>query len=83
MAKDYALNDYVTLDELRMLIAVFDAGSISCASIDIGVMPSTISRSLSRLEIKLGTSLIMRNTRKIEFTTDGLKLLAHAKEITH
>ncbi|MEH6462977.1 MAG: LysR family transcriptional regulator [Shewanella psychromarinicola] len=82
MTKEKMLNEYVTLDELRILLAVYNSGSISCASVDIGVMPSTISRSLSRLEIKLGTSLIMRNTRKIEFTADGLKLLAHAKEIT-
>ncbi len=76
------LNENVTLDELRILMAVYESGSISCASVDIGVMPSTISRSLSRLELKLDTSLIMRNTRKIEFTNDGFKLLAYAKEIT-
>lgn len=76
------MNENVTLDELRMLIAIHESGSISCASADIGVMPSTISRSLSRLELKLDTSLIIRNTRKIEFTRDGLKLLEHAKTIT-
>jgi len=76
------INENVTLDELRILMAVYESGSITSASVDLGVMPSTISRSLSRLEIKLDTSLIMRNTRKIEFTNDGLKLLAHAKEIT-
>ncbi|WP_417348649.1 LysR substrate-binding domain-containing protein [Ferrimonas sp.] len=75
------MRESITLDELKCLVAVYESGSISRASEELGVMPSTISRSLTRLESKLDTSLILRNTRKLEFTQEGVQLIEHAKTI--
>ncbi|QIZ77614.1 LysR family transcriptional regulator [Ferrimonas lipolytica] len=75
------MKDNITLDELKTLIHLHESGSISKASESIGVMPSTISRSLSRLEEKLNASLLVRTSRRIEFTAEGCKLLTHAKTI--
>ncbi|WP_176819290.1 LysR family transcriptional regulator [Ferrimonas sediminum] len=76
------MRERITLDELKSFVAVYEAGSISRASDELGVMPSTISRSLTRLESKLNTSLILRNTRNLEFTHEGLKLIEYARSIS-
>lgn len=77
------MKENITLDELRTLICLHESGSICKASDVMGVMPSTISRSLTRLEEKLSASLVVRNTRRVEFTAEGSKLVEHANNIIH
>ena len=49
-----------TLEELLAFRAVVDTGSITAASLQLGQTTSGISRSLSRLEKKLATTLLRR-----------------------
>lgn len=68
-------------DELQVFISVIESGSISAAAEQIGQTPSAISRTLSRLEAKLETTLINRTTRRMDLTEEGKFFLERAKLI--
>lgn len=70
-----------TLDELQALVAVVDTGSITAASEVLGLTTSATSRTLSRLEEKLQTTLLRRTTRRLELTEEGATFLQHARAI--
>ena len=72
-----------TLDELMTFIAVVDAGSISKAAEQLGQTVSGASRTLSRLEEKLRTTLLRRTTRRLELTGEGAAFLEQAREIVN
>jgi DNA-binding transcriptional LysR family regulator len=68
-------------DEMRIFIAVVEAGSLSAAAEVLEQTTSGISRALTRLEEKLGTSLLTRTTRRMELTEEGQVFLAQARDI--
>lgn len=70
-----------TLDELQTLAAVVDTGSITAAAELLGLTVSATSRTLSRLEEKLQTTLLRRTTRRLELTEEGAAFLQHARAI--
>ncbi len=70
-----------TLDEMRALIAVVDTGAISRAAEPLGLTVSAVSRTLSRLEEKLNTTLLQRTTRRLELTEEGNIFLERARKI--
>ncbi|MEB0078201.1 LysR family transcriptional regulator [Pseudomonas sp. CCI3.2] len=68
-------------DELQVFVSVIESGSISAAAEHVGQTPSAISRTLSRLEAKLETTLINRTTRRMDLTEEGKFFLEKAKHI--
>ncbi len=68
-------------DELQIFICVIECGSISAAAERVAQTPSAISRTLSRLEAKLGITLINRTTRRMDLTEEGRYFFEHAKLI--
>ncbi|WP_397450019.1 LysR substrate-binding domain-containing protein [Pseudomonas sp. NA-150] len=68
-------------DELQVFVSVIESGSISAAAEQVGQTPSAISRTLSRLEAKLDTTLINRTTRRMDLTEEGKFFLEKAKQI--
>ena len=68
-------------DELQVFVSVIDCGSISAAADQVGQTPSAVSRTLSRLETKLGTTLINRTTRRMDLTEEGRFFLERARLI--
>ena len=70
-----------TLDELQVFAAVVDTNSITAAAEHLGQTVSAISRSLGRLEEKLGVTLLRRTTRRLELTEEGQVFLAQARKI--
>ncbi len=68
-------------DELQVFVSVIECGSISAAAEQGGQTPSAISRTLSRLESKLGTTLINRTTRRMDLTEEGRFFFQRAKSI--
>lgn len=70
-----------TLDELQAFAAVVDTGSITAASEQLGLTISATSRTLSRLEEKLQTTLLRRTTRRLELTEEGEAFLQQARAI--
>lgn len=70
-----------TLDEMQVFIAVVDNGSITAAAQDLGQTISAVSRTLSRLEEKLQTTLMRRTTRRLELTEEGKTYLERSRQI--
>lgn len=70
-----------TSDELQHFVSVVECGSISAAAEHLGLTPSAVSRTLSRLEEKLATTLLNRTTRRMELTEEGRFFFNSAKEI--
>ncbi|MCD4505449.1 LysR family transcriptional regulator [Chromobacterium piscinae] len=71
----------VTLDELKAFATVVDTGSITAAAQQLDLTVSATSRSLSRLEEKLKTTLLRRTTRRLELTEEGRAFLQNARAI--
>ena len=68
-------------DELQIFVNVIECGSISAAAEQVGQTPSAVSRTLSRLEAKLDTTLINRTTRRMDLTEEGKYFFEQAKLI--
>lgn len=68
-------------DELQIFVSVIECGSISAAAELVGQTPSAVSRTLSRLEAKLDTTLINRTTRRMDLTEEGKYFFERSKLI--
>lgn len=70
-----------TLEELLAFVSVVDGGSITTAAENLGQTVSGVSRSLTRLEKKLETTLLSRTTRRLRLTEEGAVFLTSARSI--
>jgi DNA-binding transcriptional LysR family regulator len=59
------------LEAMSMLLAVVDAGSISAGARRLRAPLASVSRKVAELERHLGTSLLIRTSRRIQLTTAG------------
>jgi DNA-binding transcriptional LysR family regulator len=71
----------LTLDRLRLLLAVASRGTIAGAAEDVGYTASAVSQQLSALERQLGTSLLERSNRGVTLTPAGVRLSERASLI--
>ncbi|MFC0239742.1 LysR family transcriptional regulator [Rhodopseudomonas telluris] len=67
--------------ELEVFCAVVDGGSFSAAGRKLDLTPSAISRTLDRIEARLGARLLLRTTRVLTLTAEGRAYLAAARRI--
>jgi len=65
-----------SLDDLSVFIAVCDAKGFRAAAKRLGVAPSNVSDTITRLEKQLGLPLLTRNTRSVTPTEAGRELEA-------
>jgi DNA-binding transcriptional LysR family regulator len=71
-----------THDQLRVFLAVVDAGSFAGAARKLSRATSVVSYSISKLEEQLGICLFDReSTRKPQLTKAGLSVLSEARTI--
>lgn len=70
-----------TLDEMQAFVAVIDTGSITAAAEHLAQTVSGVSRTLRRLEEKLGTTLLRRTTRRLALTEEGALFLLRARAV--
>jgi DNA-binding transcriptional LysR family regulator len=85
------MKEQIGLERLTGLIAFARAGSMgsyTAAARSLSISPSAVSKSVQRLEQRLGVSLFTRTTRSLTFTPEGrelheraLRLLRDAEEI--
>jgi DNA-binding transcriptional LysR family regulator len=61
--------------------AVVEHRSFSAAAEAIGVSKATVSKAISRLEMRLGTMLFHRTSRRLTLTDSGLALAERAQRI--
>ena len=56
-------------------------GNFAAASRDLGCTPSTLAKSVARLEKHLGVRLFHRTTRQVTLTDDGHRLFARSQRV--
>lgn len=65
-------------NETAVFVKVVQAGGFSAAARQLGLPTSTISTRVSRLEARLGTTLLQRTTRRLSLTEAGTVYYQHA-----
>jgi DNA-binding transcriptional LysR family regulator len=71
----------VSWERLKVVLAVVEAGSFAGAAERLGVTPSAVSQAVRRLEEELGRPLLLRTSRSVSPTADGLALAERARMI--
>lgn len=69
------------LDQLRTLVAVLDAGSLTAAAPKVFLSQSSVSEQMRKLEDRAGQPLLVRGKTGVTATPAGERLLAHARAI--
>ncbi|MGL5290520.1 MAG: LysR substrate-binding domain-containing protein [Vibrionaceae bacterium] len=63
-------------DDLEILLAVVDTGGFSAAAESLNIQVARVSRAVSKVEKKLGVTILNRTTRRIELTDEGRQFIA-------
>jgi DNA-binding transcriptional LysR family regulator len=71
----------VTLDQLRMLAAIADAGSFTAAGKHVARAQSAVSHAMASLEAQLGVALFDRSTKTPTITAEGTAILEDARVV--
>ena len=69
------------LDELIVLTAILDAGSLAGAARRLRRSPPAVTRSLAALEVRVGARLVQRTTRQLTPTASGRRLASQARQV--
>lgn len=80
-ATDGSAADTNRSGELETLVLVAERGSLSAAARHLGVSPSAVSKTMSRLEARLGVQLLQRTTRRVVLTPEGTQFYARGKRL--
>ena len=67
--------------EVATLVAAAEHGGFSAAARILGVTPSAVSKTISRLESRLGVRLLNRTTRRLTPTPEGETLIARGRHV--
>jgi DNA-binding transcriptional LysR family regulator len=73
--------DPLTLDQMRIFVAVAETGSFSAAARRLGRVQSAISQSVQSLESALGTPLFERNGKVPKLNDAGRVILQDARRV--
>jgi DNA-binding transcriptional LysR family regulator len=73
--------DPLTLDQMRVLVAVAETGSFSAAARRLGRVQSAISQAVQTMESTLGLALFDRSSRTPVLTDAGLAVVKDARAI--
>src|SRR3954468_23325885 len=66
-----SMRGHMNLNRLAYFAAVIDAGSFTAAAARLGITKAVVSQQVARLEEELGTTLLVRTTRRVEPTDAG------------
>lgn len=70
-----------TSEELAIFVAVVESGSFSRAATQLEMANSAVSRSVKKLEMKLGVTLLNRTTRQLSLTEEGERYFRRVQQI--
>lgn len=71
----------ISNSHIRSFLAIVDNGSITSAADELGLVKSGLSQQLKQLEARLGTTLLIRTTRKQSLTVAGEQYYRYCKEL--
>src|SRR5450432_4651480 len=71
----------VTIEQLRTLRAVAEAGSFSAGARKLGRVQAAVSQAIERLEAQLGLRLFDRSGRVARLTAHGAAIVAAAMRV--
>jgi DNA-binding transcriptional LysR family regulator len=69
------------LDELALLVAILDGGTLAAGARKTRRSPAAVTRILSEFEARLGVKLVARTTRRLAATDAGRRLADHARRL--
>lgn len=69
------------IDEMRLLVLVVEAGSLSKAARLRNVAVSSVTRKIDQLEAELGVKLLRRNSRSMMLTDAGQQFIVSVRHI--
>lgn len=75
------MRDTNRIAEMETFLAVLEEGSFSGAALRRRMSPSAVSKTMTRLEARLGAALIRRTTRKVSITEEGARFAHAARNI--
>ena len=67
--------------DLAFFSVLARAGSLSSASLELGITTSAVSKHLANMEARLNATLISRTTRQMRLTPEGKLYLEHASRV--
>lgn len=67
------------LGDVEVFITVVEHGSFTAGAVALSTTPSVLSRSVCRLEVRLGRQLLQRTTRRVSLTEAGRLYLEQAR----
>jgi DNA-binding transcriptional LysR family regulator len=67
--------------EMNAFVRVIERGSFAAAAGDLGITPSALSKLVTRIEDRLGVSLLTRTTRRLALTAEGELFVARSRDI--
>lgn len=70
------------LGDLQTFLHIASSGSVSAAARQLQVTVSQVSKSLARLERRLGRKLVARSARGISLTSEGKRLLPRIQAVS-
>jgi DNA-binding transcriptional LysR family regulator len=68
-------------EEMTVFVRAVELGGFSAAARALGLTPSAVSKSISRLEDRLGVRLLNRTTRSLTTTPEGETFLERSRRI--
>jgi len=71
--------DDIQLGSIELFCSAVQLGSFTAAAIAAGITPAAVSRTIARMEKRLGARLFVRTTRQIRLTDAGRNYFEHCK----
>jgi DNA-binding transcriptional LysR family regulator len=72
--------DDLLLGSIELFCCTAEAESFTAAAASVGLTPAAVSRSVSRLEARLGVQLFVRTTRRVRLTESGLAYYEQSRQ---
>lgn len=71
----------MTLTQLRYVIEVAEAGSISAAAARLFIAQPSLSKTVGELEAEMGVRIFERGARGVRLTDEGTRFLSYARQV--
>lgn len=71
----------ISADQLKLIGTIGRCGSLAKTARELGVTPSAVSQQIAKLEEKLGSQVVKRNTQGASLTALGRELASHAERV--